>query len=690
VVAVVAARPTPSLPGPLLSPRVATTGLSGALLALAVLTHLLVPFPDGHRVAWDHPSSIGAVAVSLALSLSVVLEHRATLLGRLLATAGVVGAAGLWVWPNLERPGWGLIVLLACSWLLTRVWPGPAGPNAALSAFIGPTPPRLGGRHHRAAVLDPSRAPRGWSTVGGTGPLLAVAALLAVALTTPPITGHPLHRRADPWLLAVAGALPAASLGLWAAGVTVGPHPTWAVLSAMLVLLVGRRDEDSGASAILTSLLEHPPRLLVATFAVQCALGGFLLVLPAASGRSDGVSLIDALFTSVSATCVTGLTVLDTAKDFTWVGQLTILGLIQVGGLGIMTFSAAAVLALARRMSVRTEATAADLIGANSVGELQQALVRVLTLTFSIEAAGALALATCFWLTGDRARLRRSGAACSRRSQPSATPASPCRPTASSPTPTTPPSLHIVAALIILGGLGPAVIVAAPGLARGSLTTLHARLAAAVTAALLFAPVPLFAALEWGRSFSHLSPLDRLHNAWFLSVTLRTAGFNTTDLTAVSPATALVMMVLMIIGGSPGSTAGGMKTTTVGVLVLAVRAAVAGKADLEVFGRTVAHTVVYRAGAIATMCAGIVGVATLLLLVTQPLDLQQALFEATSATGTVGLTIGATARLDDIGKLVIMACMFAGRVGPLTLFLLFEGSARKSRASLPVESVPVG
>jgi trk system potassium uptake protein TrkH len=234
------------------------------------------------------------------------------------------------------------------------------------------------------------------------------------------------------------------------------------------------------------------------------------------------------------------------------------------------------------------------------------------------------------------------------------------------------------------------VIVAAPGLLRGSLTSLHARLAAAVTAALLFAPVPLFAALEWSRSFSHLSPLDRLHNAWFLSVTLRTAGFNATDLTAVSPATALVMMVLMIIGGSPGSTAGGMKTTTVGVLVLAVRAAVAGKADLEVFGRTVAYTVVYRAGAIATMCAGIVGVATLLLLVTQPLDLQQALFEATSATGTVGLTIGATARLDDIGKLVIMACMFAGRVGPLTLLLLFEGSARKSRASLPFESVPVG
>lgn len=688
MVAVVAARPTPSLPGPLLSPRVATTGLSGALLALAVLTHLLVPFPDGHRVAWDHPSSIGAVAVSLALSLSVVLEHRATLLGRLLATAGVVGAAGLWVWPNLERPGWGLIVLLACSWLLTRVWPGPAGPNAALSAFIGPTRP---GWAAAITVLlcwtlaGASRLVDGWRD----RPLLAVAALLAVALTTPPITGHPLHRRADPWLLAVAGALPAASLGLWAAGVTVGPHPTWAVLSAMLVLLVGRRDEDSGASAILTSLLEHPPRLLVATFAVQCALGGFLLVLPAASGRSDGVSLIDALFTSVSATCVTGLTVLDTAKDFTWVGQLTILGLIQVGGLGIMTFSAAAVLALARRMSVRTEATAADLIGANSVGELQQALVRVLTLTFSIEAAGALALATCFWLTGDapgyalwRGVFTSISAFCNAGFA--------LQTDSLIPYADHPAVLHIVAALIILGGLGPAVIVAAPGLARGSLTTLHARLAAAVTAALLFAPVPLFAALEWGRSFSHLSPLDRLHNAWFLSVTLRTAGFNTTDLTAVSPATALVMMVLMIIGGSPGSTAGGMKTTTVGVLVLAVRAAVAGKADLEVFGRTVAHTVVYRAGAIATMCAGIVGVATLLLLVTQPLDLQQALFEATSATGTVGLTIGATARLDDIGKLVIMACMFAGRVGPLTLFLLFEGSARKSRASLPVESVPVG
>ena len=427
--------------------------------------------------------------------------------------------------------------------------------------------------------------------------------------------------------------------------------------------------------------------LLVATFAAQSLLGGLLLVLPAAT--TAPLSLIDALFTSVSATCVTGLTVVDTGTAFTFVGQLTLLALIQVGGLGIMTFSAATVLFLARRVSLRTEATTANLVGAESVGELQRVLVRVLAVTFATELAGGLLLAWRFHAQGDapatalwRGLFTAVSAFCNAGFA--------LQPDSLIPYQRDLLTLDIIALLIIVGGLGPAVVTALPAIWRNQRAPLGARIALATSALLLFLPIPALAALEWTASLKGLPPLHKLHNAWFFSVTLRTAGFNTVPMELISPPTLLLCLLWMIIGGSPGSTAGGMKTTTFAILLLAVRAAVVGRGEIELFGRTVPHAIVYRAGAVATLCAFLVVTSTVALLVTQPLDLPTALFEAASATGTVGLSVGGTSRLDDIGKVIIMACMFLGRVGPLTLFLLFEDTHHRHHATLPTEPVPVG
>lgn len=246
----------------------------------------------------------------------------------------------------------------------------------------------------------------------------------------------------------------------------------------------------------------------------------------------------------------------------------------------------------------------------------------------------------------------------------------------------------MVSLLIVLGGLGPLVVVALPALARGR-GSLHTRVVAISTGALLVVPAGLFLAFEWGNTLAGMGLGERLINAWFQSVTLRTAGFNSIDFAAIRPATWTLSVVCMFIGGSPASTAGGAKTTTLAVLLLAVAATIRGRTEASAFGRAIPHRTVYEAAAVTTL--GVLSAAGALtaLQLTQTLPLDLALFEVVSALGTVGLTMGATGRVDDVGKIVLMACMFAGRVGPLTLFIFLVGRAGTGRR-LPHEALQVG
>jgi trk system potassium uptake protein TrkH len=200
----------------------------------------------------------------------------------------------------------------------------------------------------------------------------------------------------------------------------------------------------------------------------------------------------------------------------------------------------------------------------------------------------------------------------------------------------------------------------------------------------------MFAALEWGGVLGGMSIADRLHNAWFHSVTLRTAGFNSVDVAAVGPATLALMLVWMFVGGGPGGTAGGVKVTTASVLLLAAVAAVRGREAVEVFGRRIPHRTVYRAAAIATLGVAFVLAALLALLLTQTLDPREALFEVVSAVGTVGLSVGGTTKLDNVGKAVIMLCMFLGRVGPLSAFMILTRQGSEPVWRFPEEEVEVG
>jgi trk system potassium uptake protein TrkH len=252
--------------------------------------------------------------------------------------------------------------------------------------------------------------------------------------------------------------------------------------------------------------------------------------------------------------------------------------------------------------------------------------------------------------------------------------------------------LHIVGILIILGGLSPAVCVAMPNFLRRTVRPISAqtKLALSTTALLLLGGFFFLVLLEWTNTLADLSFWDRVHNAWFQSVTLRTAGFNSVDITSVHPATLSLMLVWMFVGGSPAGTAGGIKTTTVAVLLLAVVAAVRGRWEVIAFGRRISHKTVYKAAAITTLGAASVFLFLIVMQLTQMMDTQVALFETVSALGTVGLSIGGTAQLDGVGKVLIVLCMFAGRIGPLTLFMFLSSRVQQAVWERPEEEIEVG
>jgi trk system potassium uptake protein TrkH len=445
---------------------------------------------------------------------------------------------------------------------------------------------------------------------------------------------------------------------------------------------------EPGKSGWLGALVDHPARLVVSTFAALCLSGTALLALPASSASGASIGLVDAAFTSISAVCVTGLIVLDTPNAFTGFGQAAILLLIQLGGLGIMSLYTVALQAFGKRLSLRHELTVAGAVGAGA-GRLFGALRRVLLVTASAELLGALLLGVAFRLGGDslpqaiwRGVFTAVSAFCNAGFALQSDSLVAYQ--------TNLLVMHTVAGLIVLGGLSPLALVLLPRFVRRAPTPLQVKLVYTATLSLLALGTAAYAAFEWSDSLGHLSRWQRLHNAWFQSVTLRTAGFNSVDLSETREVTRTLMLIFMFIGGSPGGTAGGLKTTTVAVLVLAVAAALRGRSHVVAFGRHIRHATVYKAAAVATLGALSVVTAIAAVQLTQTLPFDVGVFEVFSAIGTVGLSLGATARLDEVGKVLIMACMFMGRVGPLTLFLFLVDRRPDPDWDYPDEDVDVG
>ncbi len=601
--------------------------------------------------------------------------------GRLLASIGLVAWAAAMVLGLTHSPGTAFTVLLTTVGLVAALLPVPV-PTPLVGTARCPLP-----------LLAPLVALGvGVARWQAGVPELLVERAVSVLLYATPAVGILLagRRHGLVWTALLLAPLPL--FGSWVPSLSplAMLGPVLLVGWALTERAVESDPREAGRATALDLLLLHPSRALVVSFLVMCGVGTLLLALPASTHTGDPLSWLDAAFTAVSATCVTGLIVVDTPVAFSLFGELVVLLLIQVGGIGIMVFSAAGIFLLGQRLSIQHERVAAHVVGARSRKGLWQMLRTVLVVTFGTEALAAIALTAAFLRAGDppleacwRGVFTAISAFCNAgfalQSDSLVSYAD------------DPFVLWVVMLAIVLGGLGPAVVAALFQWRDPLQRTLHTRLVLVSTALLVVGPALLFLALEWDNTLAGMSVLDRITNGVFQSVTLRTAGFNSVDLAAVHPATWVVLVVLMFVGGSPGSTAGGVKTTTLAVVCVGVWSVMRQRSQVTVFGRAIPTQVVLRSATLVAVAIGGVLMGVFSLLLTQDIALPVATFEVVSALATVGLTTGGTAALDEVGKVIVIACMFVGRVGLLTLFVSFTtGGERPSATRLPHAPVPVG
>ncbi len=678
-------------PGNAVSPLLAEA--SGALAAAVPAPIAVVGWlPQG--LVWpDLPwSSMAAIGASLCLAASSALIGRTANAGRWLAVLGIGSGVAAAIELLVASPLLTLVVLICAILAVARLW----APRTLFGRLLNLAHPSSDVARARGASVAATalwlaislggQAPAVMSQVIMGASFLAAGALIGRWL----VREWPVRPRRGRVMVAT-GAL--AVLAVIAVSLDGGIRLDALVLvpaAAMFVLPVITR-QGLGRVDWWEPVLGHPARFLVVTFAALCLIGTMVLALPVSAISGQGIGLIDAAFTAVSAVCVTGLTVLDTPRVFSTFGLVAILVLIQLGGLGIMTFSTAAMRFFGRRMSLRYEGMVASMMSAQDRSRLHLAARQLLVFTAVTEGIGALLLAALFWELGEpvgaalwQGLFTSISAFCNagfalRSDNLVAFQAEPA-------------VLHVVALLITAGSLSPVAVAALPVLVTGprARVSVQVKLGLVTTAILLVAATALILAMEWNNTLAGMSIADRIHNAWFQSVTLRTAGFNSIDLTALRPETLSVMMIGMFIGGNPGGTAGGLKTVTAALLFLAVVAAIRGRANAAAFGRRISHKSVYRAAAIATV--GVVAAlgALVALQITQPMSSRLAIFEVVSALATVGLTIGATPLLDGVGKVIVMVCMFVGRIGPLTLFMFFHKQVDRPLWLRPEEDVDVG
>ena len=421
-------------------------------------------------------------------------------------------------------------------------------------------------------------------------------------------------------------------------------------------------------------------QVIILGFAGVILLGAFLLMLPVASAEGVATSFHEALFTSTSAVCVTGLVVQDTGSYWSFFGQTVILALIQIGGLGVVTVAAAVVILSGRKISLMQRSTMQDAISAPKVGGIVRLTRFILLGTLLSEATGALLLLPDFCKTfgfkGIWMAVFHSISAFCNAAFVSLTGYM------------GDPLINIVIMLlIIVGGIGfmtwDDIYINKWKLKR---YRMQSKVILTTTVWLILLPAIFF----FFQDFSGLPMEKRLLMSVFQSVTPRTAGFNTADLAAMTEPSKAIMILLMLIGGSPGSTAGGMKTTTFAVLVFNAFATFRNKEDAGVYGRRIECQTIKNASTVAMMyillflCGGIA------ISICENKPLLNCLFEAASAVGTVGLTLGITPDLHIISQSILILLMYLGRVGGLTLIYAMFSDKNRKKAKLPTEKITVG
>lgn len=431
-------------------------------------------------------------------------------------------------------------------------------------------------------------------------------------------------------------------------------------------------------------------QIIILGFAGVILLGALLLMLPISATARCVTPFHEALFTATSAVCVTGLVVQDTGSYWSVFGQAVILTLIQIGGLGVVTVAASFALLSGRRISLMQRSIMQDAISAPKVGGIVRLTRFILRGTFLIELIGAFAMLPVFcrdygWRGIWMAVFHSISAFCNagfdilgtnNNLYPSLTGY------------VQNPVINItIMLLIITGGIG---FLTWDDICENKLHFHRYRMQSKVIVIVTLVLIVLPALFFFFADFGALPLGERIQAALFQSVTPRTAGFNTVDLSAMSGASLGVMILLMLIGGSPGSTAGGMKTTTLAVLLANAAATFRRRDSAQFFGRRLDCGAVKTAATILTMYLALFFGGGVFISIYENLPLSSCLYEAASAVGTVGLTLGITPQLHIPSQMVLIALMYLGRVGGLTLIYAALSGKKTSNAKLPLEEITVG
>ena len=438
-------------------------------------------------------------------------------------------------------------------------------------------------------------------------------------------------------------------------------------------------------------------QIILLSFLVTILVGSGLLALPISSATGDAVPYLDALFTATTSTCVTGLVTLPTVSTWSVFGQIVILLLIQIGGLGIITIMSGLMILLNRKMGIGDRLLIQDAFNLNTMSGLAKFVKNVLFGTLIIEGIGAVMYMLVFipefgakgiWISVFNSVSAFCNAGIDIIAENSLCDYA------------TNPLINIVtSALIILGGLG--YIVWWDVLRVTKLRspknhrifrhlTLHSKIAITFTAGLILVGTILIFIFEYS-NLGEMSLFDKIQVSFFQSVTTRTAGFASVPQENLTNASAAVSIILMLIGGSPVGTAGGMKTVTIAVLICSALATIKSKNSATIFGRRISEESIKKAVSVVVMFITICATSTILLMATSDASALDVIYETVSATATVGLSRNFTATLNTFGKLIIIVTMYFGRVGPISLAVAL-GSKNESQnvISEPTEDISIG
>jgi trk system potassium uptake protein len=489
----------------------------------------------------------------------------------------------------------------------------------------------------------------------------------------------------------------------WGSHLALLEEPYWLKVAVLLSFV---REFSSRGFQVKRTLL-NPAQLFIISFLAIIVIGAFLLVLPNAT--KGGISFLDALFTSTSAVCVTGLAVVDTGTHFTRFGQYIIMGLIQIGGLGILTFASYFSYFFRGGTTYETQLVLSDMTSSRKLGEVFSTLKHILIITFGIELAAGILIYTSLDQTSIQAPSERMFFAAFHAVSAF------CNAGFSTLSNSLYETgfkfnyfLHIVIIFtFVLGGLGFPIVVNILTYLRYKIArlfvftrrklsfrpwvlNLNSRITLITTLSITAVSFVFFYILEYHNTLAEHQGLGKFITALFGATTPRTAGFNTIDSAAMTTPALILVMVLMWIGASPQSTGGGIKTSTFAIAILNILSLAKGKSRIEVYRREIADISVKRAFAIMVLSLVVIGTGTLLISVFDAqFDLMSIAFESFSAYSTVGLSLGLTGKLSDGSKLVLIAMMFIGRVSMLTLVIAVFRKVKQKNYRYPNEEITI-